>query len=110
MTIILYYLFEIGLLLGYGVAVWDDILRYLIPVNIIFIICLVIDCFLSLFKAFYSKGLLIKNHRLIAKKYISRRLLIDIIAIISVTVPFATNIYALNWIKLLFIPKMITLY
>ena len=108
--IILYYFFEVGLLLGFGQPVWQDILDYLIPVNIIFIVCLILDGFLSLFKAYYFKGLLIKNHRLIAKKYIPVYLVIDIVAVISITIPFATTILALNWVKLLFLPKVITLY
>lgn len=110
MLIILYYLFEVGLLLGYGEPVWRDIMQYLVPVNIICIVCLIIDIGVNLFKAYYSKGLLIKNHRLIAKNYIPTYLIIDIVAIISVTLPFATNSYTLNWIKLLFLPKIRTLY
>lgn len=108
--IILYYYFEVGLLLGYGEPVWKDILNYLIPVNIVFIICLTFDGVLSLLKAYYFKGLLIKNHRLIAKKYIPIYLIIDVVAIISITIPFATTYFVLNWIKLFFLPKVITLY
>lgn len=110
MFIIFYYLFEVGLLLAYGTPVWDDIITYLIPVNITFIICLLSDCIVNLFKAYYSKGLLIKNHRLIAKKYIPIHLIIDLVAIVAITVPFAANSYALNWLKLLFLPKAGTLF
>lgn len=110
MIILLYYIFEIGLLWGYGEAVWIDELAVFYSLNAAFIIILLIDCFLSNFKAYYSHGLLVIHPRLIVKRYLRVRFYLDIIAIISIAIPFAQQVFALNWIKALFLLKVYQLY
>ena len=108
--IVLYYSFEIGLLWGYGENVWKDELAYLYVVNFIFVVVLTVDCFLSTLKAYYSHGQLVTHPRLIVKRYIRVRLWLDILAIISILVPISSQLYALNWVKIFFLPKLYTLY
>lgn len=110
MAIILYYFFEVGLLWGYGQAAWEDELNYFYIANFIFLTVLIIDCFVSTLKAFYSHGQLVTHPRLIVKRYLKWRVWIDVIAILSVAVPVVTQVFALNWIKGLFLLKIVTLY
>lgn len=110
MFIMLYYIFEIGLLWGYGEVVWLDELAVLYSLNCIFIVVLVIDCFLSNIKAYYSHGLLVTHPRLIVKRYLRFRFYIDVLAIISIAIPFISGKFALNWIKALFLLKLYTVY
>lgn len=110
MFILLYYIFEIGLLWGYGKAVWVDELAVLYSVNCIFITALVADCVLSNFKAYYSHGLLVTHNRLIVKRYLRVRVYIDILAIISIMIPFISGEFALNWVKALFLLKIYSVY
>jgi|JI7StandDraft_1071085.scaffolds.fasta_scaffold251942_1 hypothetical protein len=66
--------------------------------------------FLSNIKAYYSHGLLVTHPRLIVKRYLKLRFYIDILAIISIMVPFISGKYALNWIKALFLLKLYSVY
>lgn len=44
--------------------------------------------------------------RLIVKRYLSFRVYIDVLAILSVSIPFISGQYALNWIKVIFLLKI----
>ena len=108
--IILFYIFEVGLLMGYGIQVWRDELKYLFIVNIIFIILLILDCVVNSFKSFYKHGLLITNRRLIIKRYLIPWFWLDILAIISICLPVFTENFTFNWIKIIFLIKLRTAY
>lgn len=110
MGILLYYIFEIGLLWGYGQAVWVDQLAVLYALNCIFILILIADIFLCNLKAYYSHGLLVVHPRLIVKRYLKLRFYIDVIAVISIMIPFISGKFALNWIKALFFLKLYSVY
>lgn len=110
MFVLLYYIFQIGLLWGYGEAVWIDELAVFSALNCIFIVILIADCFLCNIKAYYSHGLLVTHPRLIVKRYLKVRFYIDVLAIISVALPFISGKFALNWVKALFLLKFYSVY
>lgn len=47
---------------------------------------------------------------MIVKRYLRVRFYIDVIAIISIAIPFISGTFALNWIKALFFLKIYTVY
>ena len=109
-VIILYYLFEIGLLIGYGPAVWDDQLRLMYGTNIFFLLLLFVDLLISPLKAIFLYGHLIVNHSIIIKTYLYYDLWVDLISLISVVIPYLYGDYIFNYTKLFFVIKMNSLY
>lgn len=51
--IILFYILEMGFLLGFGIQFWQDELSILFGFHLLFILMLVIDCLLAPLKAYY---------------------------------------------------------
>lgn len=73
-------------------------------------VILILDVLLSNIKAYYSHGLLVTHPRLIVKRYLKLRFYVDVVAIISVMIPFISGSYVLNWIKILFLSKLYSVY
>ncbi len=91
LMIIIYYEFEIGLLLAYGENVWKDELQLLEGVNITFITLLIIDVLLMPLKAYYEMGLLITSTKTIYFNYIKLPLWIDLLGIFSICLPLLSR-------------------
>jgi hypothetical protein len=69
-SIILYYMLELGLLLAFKEAFWQDELNH-VAVFSIFIIILAADILISPLKAYYDEGLLILDVAVIFRKYMA---------------------------------------
>jgi hypothetical protein len=78
--------------------------------NCVFVIVLIIDCFLCLFKAYYSMGILVTNHQLIAKRYLKIRFFIDVLSIISIAGPIIVQKFEFNWLKISLFLKIYQIY
>lgn len=87
MLVIIVYLMEFPLILGFGEIVWKDLSTYMLPLMVIFYVILLVDVFLTPLKMEYRDGLLIKDTRILVKDYLRRNFWIDIIALISILVP-----------------------
>lgn len=66
-AIILYFLFEIALILGFGEAVWDDELINMYEINIFLFVLLLIDILITPNKSIYLYGYLTTNRRIILR-------------------------------------------
>lgn len=110
MLVIIIYLMEFPLILGFGEIVWQDISTYLMPLMIVFYVILMIDIFLTPLKMEYREGLLIKDTRILVKEYLRRNFWIDIIGLLSLLIPMIfRQYYAVNLLKIFFLPKVLIL-
>lgn len=101
---------EFPLILGFGEIVWQDISTYLMPLMIVFYVILMIDIFLTPLKMEYREGLLIKDTRILVKEYLRRNFWIDIIGLLSLLIPMIfRQYYAVNLLKIFFLPKVLIL-
>lgn len=101
---------EFPLIIGYGEIVWKDISTYFLPLMIVFYVILVVDIFLTPLKMEYREGLLIKDTRILVKDYLRRNFWIDIIGLLAVVIPMAfRQYYAVNLLKIFFLPKVVIL-
>lgn len=88
---ILFYIVEIGFLLGFGNTFWQSELKYFSSVTVIFCLVFLADIFISPLKAFYHKGLLVTKRSTIINRYMSFGLWIDIVALIGLVIPYVTQ-------------------
>ncbi len=51
--VILFYILEFPLILGFGEVVWQDILTYFLPVTIVFYMILIVDILITPLKMVY---------------------------------------------------------
>lgn len=110
MMVIIIYLMEFPLIIGYGEIVWKDISTSLMPLMIIFYVILIIDIFLTPLKMEYREGLLIKDTRILVKDYLRRNFWIDIIGLLCLLIPMIfKKYYAVNLLKIFFLPKILIL-
>lgn len=101
---------EFPLIIGYGEIVWKDISTSLMPLMIIFYVILIIDIFLTPLKMEYREGLLIKDTRILVKDYLRRNFWIDIIGLLCLLIPMIfKKYYAVNLLKIFFLPKILIL-
>lgn len=105
---VIFYIMEMGFLMGFGESFWEDELNTILSIHIIIIICLCFDVLLSPCKAFYQDGLLIKDSVAILRRYISFEGPLDFLTIISIIIPLATQDLSTNWIKIIWILKLYT--
>lgn len=78
----------------------------IIPSYYIVATLLLADLILSNFKGFFRKGYLVKNHKIILRRYWRFKGWVDIIFIISIILPVATRIYEFNYLKLILLLKL----
>jgi len=109
-TIIIFYLIEIGLIVGFGEIFWQDELKYFYEGNIFFIVFFLMDILLSPLKAFYSNGIMIISRVVIFKRYSRFYLWLDLVAFLSVLAPYVSLSFKTNYFKLLFFVKLIPAY
>jgi hypothetical protein len=105
---VVFYIMEIGFLMGFGEIFWQDELDTAIPVHIIIIVFLCLDVFLAPCKAFYQDGLLITDSVAILRRYLSFEGPLDLLAIISIIIPIASGSLPANWIKIVWVFKFYT--
>lgn len=103
---IIFYVLELGLLLAFQEAFWQDEMKDFVAVHVIFILVIVADMLISPLKCYYEEGLLIKDISLILSKYVRVDLWIDLLGLIAVTVPLATGLLWLNLLKLVWLAKI----
>lgn len=112
MLVIMYYFFEIGLVIFFGNVVWqaelDSWWSYLF--NFFAFIVLILDIFVCLSKGFYRQGVLILDKKEIYRHYLRTHSAIDLIGLIVVMMSFFSGAFVLNYIKTLFLLKMFNLY
>lgn len=110
MVIIIFYLLEIPLILGFGEVVWKDISYHLLPLLIFFYFVLAVDILITPLKTCYKEGLLIKDRKVLVKEYLRVNFWIDIVGLISILIPliFRDN-YMVNIMKIFFIPKVLVI-
>lgn len=65
----MFYILELGLLIGFKEAFWQDQLNHFLAMHIIFITILIIDILLSPLKSYYDEGVLITDITTIYYKY-----------------------------------------
>lgn len=106
--VILYYFFEIGLVLFFGEVVWQAELdawwSYLF--NFFAMLVLIVDVFVTLNKGFYRQGVLVFNRKEIYRHYLRQHLAIDMLALIVVMMSFFSGAFLVNYIKILFLLKL----
>ena len=69
--------------------------------QILFVLVLLGNTAVSPLKAFYEKGMLIKDVSLILKRYLKLSVYLDVIAILAIVIPLAIQNVNSNWIKIL---------
>jgi hypothetical protein len=110
--VILYYFFEVGLVIFFGSVVWEEELNawwsYLF--NFFAILVLILDIFVSLNRGFYRQGILILDRKEIYRHYLRTHCIIDLTGLIVVMMCFFSGSYVLNYIKILFLLKLFNLY
>lgn len=111
-AVILYYIFEIGLVVFLGNIVWESELRNISTyiINILSIFILGFDIVVTLSKGYYDEGILVTDRKKIIKRYFPYQATIDIIGLFVVLVTFANGSYFLNYFKVLFFLKILNLY
>jgi hypothetical protein len=105
-VIIIYYIIEVGLLLGFGNSFWSDEYSTLLGLQIFFVVVLTVDILISPLKAFYSEGLLVKNVGLIIAQYTAFEVYLDLLGVIAIALPLIIKDVESNWIKVLWFLKL----
>lgn len=106
MCVIIFYVLELGLLLAFREAFWQDDLNGFVAIHVILIFVIVADMLISPLKCYYEEGLLINDLSLILRKYLKVDFWIDVLGLISVVVPLATGSLGLNLMKLVWLAKI----
>src|SRR5690606_3430297 len=71
---------------------------------------LVIDIFLTPLKMRYKEGLLIKDRKILRKEYLRVNFWIDVVGLCAIVIPLVFRaFYAVNIIKIFFLPKIVIL-
>lgn len=109
-VIIGFYLFETGMLVGWGDTYWQDELRYFYYGNIFFILFFLADMMICPLKAYYQNGILVQNRVSIFKRYYRLYLWFDLLAFLGVLIPYVALDAASNYFKILFAFKLVTAY
>ena len=110
LLIINFYILELGLIVGWGDRFWRDELRWVLGLNIAFLVVFLVDIFLSPLKAYYENGVLIQNREVIFHRYVRLSLWIDLLGFIGVLVPYLSQSLVSNWFKILFVGKLYTAF
>jgi len=104
-VVILFYIMEMGLLLCFGNAFWQDDQKALLGVHVTMVLILLVDALLAPSKAFFQEGLLVTDTKAILQRYLSFEGPADLLAIISVVIPLASGSLQSNWVKLVWVLK-----
>lgn len=105
---VIFFIMEIGFLIGFSKSFWEDELNTILWVHIIITVFLCFDVLLAPCKAFYQDGLLITDSVAILRRYFSFEGPLDFLAIISVIIPLATQSLPANWMKIIWVFKFYT--
>ena len=112
MIVILYYFFEVGLVICYGEVVWQAELNawwsYLF--NFFAFIVLIADILVCLNRGYYSHGILILDRKRIYRHYLRYHFFIDLLGLIVVMACFFSGAFVMNYFKALFLLKLYNLY
>lgn len=112
MVVILYYFFEVGLVVCFGQVVWQAELNawwsYLF--NFFGMLVLMVDIVVSLNRGYYSHGILILERKRIYRHYLRYHCFIDLLGLLVVVVCFFSGAFVLNYVKLLFLLKLYNLH
>lgn len=107
-VIVLFYILEMGFLLGFGEAFWRDELSIILGFHLLFILMLVLDALLAPVKAYYADGLLVMEVKTILREYLRVEGPIDLLAILSIIIPLASGRLDANWVKVVWVLKFYT--
>ena len=110
LTVILFYLYEIGFLIGFGEEYWRAEVRYFYFGNVFFVAFFLADIVISPLKAYYEHGILVENRVIIFKRYIRLYLWLDLLSLLGVLMPLLDSRVVFNFFKFLFLFKLTTAY
>ena len=93
LCIIIFYLLEFPLIVGFGEVVWKDVAYTLLPLMIINYLILIADILITPLKMCYKEGQLIKDRKVLLKDYLKMNFWIDIIGLLSIVIPVMLRDY-----------------
>jgi hypothetical protein len=109
MIVCIYYmLFEAGFVIFFGPGDWQET-SLVLPSYYIIAALLAADILLCQFKGFYERGQLVRNHKVLLRKYWRFTGWVDIIFLLSVILPPTTQIFWLNYLKIVTLLKLVKL-
>ena len=79
-------------------------------VGCIFLIILLIDIFVQFRVGFLSKGIIVKNKERVTARYVNYPIIIDISVLLILFLALATQLYAINYVKIVVILKFIRMF
>lgn len=109
---VLYWFIETGIVIAFGEVAFEAELQSpsWLLMSCIFMLILLLDIFVQFRVGFLNKGIIVKNKQRVTARYVNYPIIIDISVILILFLALTTQLYAINYVKIIVILKFIRIF